>query len=111
MHGPLLACRECDLLQRPTPLADHMVARCVRCEAVLYEPIDDDLDRPLAFTLAAAILFLLANAFPIVGLEVQGQTTVATLFGTARSLFDQNMKPLAAVVFFTTILVPALQLG
>ena len=111
MQGPLIACRECDLLQRPTPLADHMVARCARCSAVLYQPVDENLDRPLAFTLAAAILFALANAFPMVGLEVQGQTTVATLFGTTQALYAQNMKPLAVVVFFTTILVPAVQLG
>jgi paraquat-inducible protein A len=111
MQGPLIACRECDLLQRPTPLADHMVARCSRCSSVLYQPLDEDLDRPLAFSLAAAILFLIANAFPIVGLEVQGQTTTATLFGTAQSLFQQNMRMLAALVFFTTIFVPAVQLG
>lgn len=111
VRGPLIACRECDLLQRPTPLADHMVARCSRCAGVLYQPLEEDLDRPLAYTLAATILFVLANAFPIVGLEVQGQTTVATLFGTARALYDDNMRTLAVLVFFTTILVPALQLG
>ena len=111
LQGPLIACRECDLLQRPTPLADHMVARCSRCAGVLYQPLDDDLDRPLAYTLAATILFVLANAFPMVGLEVQGQTTVATLFGTAHALYDQNMRALAVLVFFTTILVPAVQLG
>ncbi|HEX2827601.1 MAG TPA: paraquat-inducible protein A [Burkholderiales bacterium] len=111
LHGPLIACRECDLLQRPTALAGHMVARCSRCSGVLYQPLDDDLDRPLAYTLAATILFVLANAFPIVGLEVQGQTTVATLFGTARTLYDENMRALGVLVFFTTIVVPALQLG
>jgi paraquat-inducible protein A len=111
LQGPLIACRECDLLQRPTALAGHMVARCGRCSGVLYQPLDDDLDRPLAYALSATILFVLANAFPIVGLEVQGQTTVATLFGTARALYEQNMRTLAFVVFFTTILVPAMQLG
>ena len=73
--------------------------------------MSEDLDRPLAFTLAAAILFLLANAFPIVGLELQGQTTTATLFGTAKALYDQNMMLLAVLVFFTTIAVPAVQLA
>ncbi|HYH42600.1 MAG TPA: paraquat-inducible protein A, partial [Burkholderiales bacterium] len=62
------------------------------------------------YTLAAAILFVLANTFPIVGLELQGQTTTATLFGMARTLFEQNMKLLGGLVFFTTIVVPALEL-
>lgn len=111
MHDSLIACRECDLLQRVTPLTGDFIGRCRRCDAVLYRPRDDNLDRPLAFTLAAAILFVLANAFPIVGLELQGQTTAATLFGMAQTLWNEQMKPLAAVVFFTTILVPALELG
>lgn len=111
MPAALIACHECDLLQRPTPLADHTLARCSRCDSVLYQPVDDDLDRPLAFTLAAAVLFVVANAFPIVGLEVQGQTTTATLFGTAQALVQQNMRSLALLVFFTTIVVPAVQLG
>lgn len=111
MSLSLLACPECDLLQQPTPLDGRAVARCPRCFAELYTRVNDDLDRPLAFTLAAAILFVLANAFPIVGLELQGQATAATLFGTAKALHDQNMSLLAALVFFTTIVVPAVQLS
>jgi paraquat-inducible protein A len=110
MHQSLLACPQCDLLVRSAPLARNCIARCSRCYAMLYRPHDDDLDRPLAYTLAAAILFIVANVFPIVGLELQGQTSTATLFGMAQTLWQENMKPLAALVFFTTILVPALEL-
>lgn len=111
MNLAIIACHECDLLQRTTPLAKNTVARCVRCLAVLYRPHDDNLDRPLAYTLAAAVLFVIANAFPIVGLELQGQTTAATLFGMAQALYQQNMQMLAALVFFTTIMVPGVQLA
>src|SRR4051812_8902784 len=111
MHQSLIACPQCDLLQRSAPLAKPCVARCRRCRALLYRPVIDDLDRPLAYTLAAAILFIVANFFPIVGLELQGQTTTATLFGMARTLFQENMKLLGALVLFTTIIVPALELG
>src|SRR4051812_42340092 len=111
MHDSLIACRECDLLQRMTPLDIGRIGRCRRCDAVLYRPRNDNLDQPLACTLAAAILFVIANAFPIVGLEIQGQSTAATLFGMAQALWNEQMKPLAAVVFFTTILVPAIELG
>ena len=111
MHSSLTACPECDLLQRVTPPDAGMLARCNRCDSLLHRPIDDDVDRPLAYTLAAGILFLIANAFPIVGLELQGQTSAATLFGTARALYDQNMVMLAALVAFTTIVVPGVQLA
>ena len=111
MNAELIACPHCDLLQRAVPLEPDSLARCPRCDLVLYRPHDENLDRPLAFTLAAAALFVVANAFPIVGLELQGQQTTATLFGTAQALFDQNMKMLGAIVFFTTIIVPAVQLS
>jgi paraquat-inducible protein A len=110
MHQALIACHECDLLQRTPPLGADTVARCRRCLSLLYRPPNDDLDRPLAYTLSAAILFIIANIFPIVGLELQGQSTAATLIGTAQALYQQNMQLLGALVFFTTVLVPALQL-
>src|SRR5712675_1949562 len=110
MHQTLIACHECDLLQRTPPLQERTVARCRRCMSLLYRPLDEDLDRPLAYTLAATILFAIANAFPIVGLELQGQSTTATLIGTAQALYQQDMQLLAALVFFTTVLVPAVQL-
>ncbi len=107
----MIACLECDLLQRATPLAPGGLARCARCGALLYRAADNDLDRPLAFTLAAAVLFIIANTFPIVGLELQGQSATATLFGMVQALHRQNMGLLAALMFVTTILVPAVQLA
>jgi paraquat-inducible protein A len=111
MQPALIACPECDLLQRPPALEEGMLARCARCFTQLYAAHDDNIDRPLAYTLAAGILFILANAFPIVGLEAQGQSATATLFGTAQALYQQNMRMLAALVFVTTIVVPGVQLA
>jgi paraquat-inducible protein A len=111
MHAALIACPRCDLLQRTTPLTGHADAHCKRCFTALYGRSDTNVDRPLAYTLAAAILFLLANVFPIVGLEVQGQGATATLFGTAQALHAQHMTMLAALVFVTTIVVPGVQLA
>ncbi len=109
--GQLLACHECDLLQREVPLAPGGTARCPRCGAVLYRNTPDGLDRTLAYALGAAVLFLVANAFPIVGLDAQGNHTSTTLFGTVRALHDNGMTSVAALVFVTTILMPALNIG
>jgi paraquat-inducible protein A len=107
----LIACHECDLLQREVPLPTGRAARCGRCGAVLYRNTPDSLNRTLAYTLAAALLFAVANAFPIVGLDAQGNRTATTLFGTVRTLHDDGMTSVAALVFVTTILMPALELG
>jgi paraquat-inducible protein A len=106
----LIACHECDLLQRETPLQRAAVARCARCGAELYRDHPDSIDRALAFTLAAMILFAVANAFPIVGLSVQGDLVETTLFGAAQSLYRDGMWPIAGLVFVTTIAMPLLQM-
>ena len=107
----LIACHDCDLLQRATPLPEGGTARCPRCGAVLYRSKADGLDRTLAYALGAAALFVVANAFPIVGLEAAGNHTSTTLFGAVRTLYDQEMASVAGLVFVTTILMPALQIG
>ena len=107
----LIACRECDLLQREIVLPPGGTACCSRCGAVLHRSKPDSLDRTLAFTVGAAVLFILANVFPVVGLEAQGNRTSTTLFGTVRTLHDQGMTSVAVLVFVTTILMPMLDIG
>lgn len=107
----LVSCHECDLLQREAVLPRGGIARCRRCGAELYRSHPDSLDRTLAVTLAAVMLFAIANAYPIVGLEVQGNRTAASLFGAVRALWDQGAEAVAVLVFVTTIVVPLLEMG
>ena len=107
----LTACHECDLLQREPILPPGGVACCLRCEAVLFRDTPDLVDRGLAWTLAAAILFVVANIFPIVGLEVQGTLNATSLYGAVERIWDNNMEGVAALVFGTTILIPAMEIS
>ncbi|MGB3938076.1 MAG: paraquat-inducible protein A [Burkholderiales bacterium] len=111
MPAPLVACHECDLLQREVPLRSGGVARCVRCGAELYRDRPASLDRALALTAGALLLFAIANSFPILGLALQGQVINATLYDTVDRLWDEDMKSVAALVFATTIAMPALELA
>ncbi|HZZ14011.1 MAG TPA: paraquat-inducible protein A, partial [Paraburkholderia sp.] len=96
--GHLLACHECDLLQRELPLPRLGVLRCRRCDAELWRSRPDSVDRALAFTLGAIVLFAIGNAFPMVGLDVNGLLVQTTLLGAARVLYDDGMWPIAALV-------------
>ena len=106
----LIACHECDLVQREVALPPAGVARCGRCGAELYRSHPESLDRTFALTVGAIVLFVIANLFPIVGLALQGQVIQTTLFHTVTTLWNENMKSVAALVFVTTITMPALQL-
>ena len=106
----VIACHECDLLQRDRTLTARGVVRCVRCQAELYRYHPAGLDRSLAFTLGALILFLIANLFDMVGLSAQGNVVQTTLFGTVLALHRNGMDSIAILVFLTTILMPAAQI-
>ncbi|MGF6776236.1 paraquat-inducible protein A [Paraburkholderia sp. GAS334] len=107
----LLACHECDLLQREAPLTGEGVLRCCRCGAELYRSHPDSLDRALAYTLTSIVLFVIGNAYPIVGLSVNGDLVETTLLGAVRVLYRDGMWPIAGLVFATTFLMPLLQMS
>ena len=109
--GVLTACHECDLLQREPILPPGGVACCRRCSAVLFRDIPDAVDRALAYTLGAAFLFIIANLFPIVGLEAAGIANATSLYGAVETIWKSDMEGVAALVFITTILIPAMEIS
>lgn len=104
----LVACHECDTLQRVGTLPPGGVARCRCCQARLFAHPRGGLDAPLALTISSAILFLVANAYPLLTLHIKGLSQQTTLSGAAMALYRADMAPLAAVVWITTVLAPAL---
>jgi len=108
---PLIACHECDLLQREIELPPGRVARCGRCGAVLYRTAHRSIDHTFAFTLTAIMLLIVANVFPIIGLEIQGTRNNTTLISAVHTLWNQEMGLVATLVLLTTFLVPAVELG
>jgi paraquat-inducible protein A len=108
---PLVACHECDLLLKEIPLRPGGVAVCCCCGASLYRNTPDSLQRTLAFTLAAAILFIIANVYPILGIEIQGSRNATNLIGAVRALWNQDMHLISSLVAVTTVLIPSIELA
>lgn len=108
--APLAACPECDRLHARTPLQPGETARCVRCGAVLYRAPRWRPDQMLAVVVAALITFVVANAFPILEVHVQGSVTRATLPGSVAALWTEGRELVAAMVFATTWLFPLFDL-
>ena len=107
----LVACPECDALQRAVPLVPHGEAVCMRCGAELFRNKPGSLDRTLALMISAAIVFVGANTFPLMEIEAQGLRSQTTLFGTVMALQETGWPLIALLVLATTIVVPGLQLG
>jgi paraquat-inducible protein A len=106
----LIACHECDLLQRLPVCQGSYVARCSRCNALLHRGVVNSIDRTLALTLAGVILFVVANTFPLLAFKLKGQVTQATLISGVLDLYNTGKWEIAALVLLTTIVVPLIQL-
>jgi len=104
----LIACHECDALQRISDLPEGASARCVDCGAVLYRNPQGDLDRPLALLLAAFMFYLLGNIFPLLTLDISGQIRDSTLSGAAFALYQADMLLLAVLLLVTAVLAPGM---
>lgn len=106
----LIACHECDALQAAPRLSTGEVIACYRCGAHLGHPHTAALDRVLPLTLAAAVMFVVANTSPIVAIEVAGNRSSTSLLGTVFELYRQGVTGVAGIVLLTGFVVPAAQL-
>ncbi|HLK12111.1 MAG TPA: paraquat-inducible protein A [Candidatus Binatia bacterium] len=107
----IVACLHCDLLQRLPDLPPGASARCPRCDRELWRRREDSLDRTLALTLAALVLYVIANSVPMLGLTVVGRAASTTVLGGAEELWNDGRESVAALVLFTAVVAPALQIG
>ena len=107
MSPETVACPACDLLQRIPPIPPGGRARCPRCDETLGTRSADPLDRPLALTVAAAIVFIIANTQPLMGLSAVGRQASTTILGGAYEMWVQGQALTAMVVAFCVVIAPA----
>lgn len=101
-----VACPDCDLLQRLPSLPPGGKARCPQCGKTLATRPRDPLDRPLALTLAAACVFILANTAPLMGLSAAGRHASTTIVGGAYEMWQQGQELTALIVAFCAVIAP-----
>jgi paraquat-inducible protein A len=101
-----VACPDCDLLQHIPELAPGAKARCARCGHALASQSVDPLDRPLALTLAAAVVFIVANTASLMGLSAVGRFASTTIPHGAYEMWMQGQRITAVVVAFCAVVAP-----
>src|SRR5271169_7087322 len=107
----LIGCPHCDLLQRLPELAPGASARCPRCNKELWRRREDSLNRTLALTVGAALLYVVANSVPMLGLTIVGREASTTVIGGAEHLWSNGQQLVAVLVLLTAVIAPALQIG
>lgn len=103
----LIGCKTCGLV---SPASPHGHDRCPRCDAPLHRREPDAIGRTWALTLAALVLYIPANLYPVLTVMQLGAGAPSTILGGVVELLDSGMLPLAALVFFASVAVPVLKL-
>ncbi|MFO1428738.1 MAG: paraquat-inducible protein A [Candidatus Competibacteraceae bacterium] len=109
-EGSLIACHDCDLLFRKPRLQPGERLTCGRCGALLYRHKPDSVQHALSFSLAALIVFALANIYPLLNFKLQGQSQLCDLISGVLELYRQDYWELAVLVFIMSILAPFLKI-
>ena len=104
--GALLLCESCGLT---APGGEHGSA-CPRCGAARHLRKPNSVTRTWALVITAMILYVPANLYPVMTVVMFGQGEPNTILGGVKELLDSGMWPLALLVFFASITVPALKI-
>ncbi|MDR3537828.1 MAG: paraquat-inducible protein A [Acetobacteraceae bacterium] len=100
-----MGCDTCGMVSRA-----HDGATCPRCGFALRDRKPDSIARTWALGIAAVILYVPANVYPVLTLIRLGAGQPSTILGGARELLDIGEWPLALLVFFASVAVPVLKL-
>lgn len=108
--GTLITCKTCGLVQRNEELESGTAVECCRCGSVIGMRKVNSLRRTTAFALAALILYVPANIYPILRMEYYGAYTESTVWDGCARLFQDGQWLVAVIVFVASILIPLCKL-
>ena len=102
-----IICRHCDMVSQVPEIPTGYVAKCTRCERVIYKNSNCRPANILALCLTALILIVPAFYFPLISIHLLGITESANLLQGALMMID-NAPVVAFAVLFCAVIAPTL---
>lgn len=107
----VVCCRTCGLAQRVELLGKSEAADCTRCGQTLVARPVGSVIPTLALSLAALVLYIPANIFPILRMQRYGLYTESTVIEGVEELARLGFWFVALIVFLASVVVPLLKLA
>jgi paraquat-inducible protein A len=106
------ACPTCGLVQAVDPLPPGTVAECIRCGSFLEARRSErSLEVTAALTLAALILYVPANVYPITKMYLYGAYSESTVWDGVVMLMQGEQWVVAVIVFLASMVIPLVKLA
>ena len=108
----MVSCDTCGLVQAVEPLAPGMVAECTRCGSFLTaRRSTGSLHVTAALSLAALVLYVPANVYPIMKMYLHGAYSESTVWDGIKILMDHHEWAVAIIVFLASMVIPLVKLA
>jgi len=108
----MVSCDTCGLVQAVEPLAPGMVAECTRCGSFLAaRRSTGSLHVTAALSLAALVLYVPANVYPIMKMYLHGAYSESTVWDGIKILMDHHEWAVAIIVFLASMVIPLVKLA
>jgi paraquat-inducible protein A len=106
IRGPSMVCLSCNLVLPQT----QGPQTCPRCAAAVTSRKKHPYSRSMALLLAAGLLYLPANIYPIATIPIDLKPTSYTVLGGVIDLVKSHLLGLAALVFTASFTIPLLKM-
>ena len=111
MHNDIdmhkILCTTCGTLLEP----EDGEINCPVCGSCVAQRKKDSLARTWALTIASVILYVPANIFPVMDVQIFGDSTKNTIMQGVIQFYNHRMYFICAVVFVASFVVPVFKIG
>lgn len=106
-RGANLGLAGCHACGKVSPATEH---KCPRCGSALHLRKPNSVQRTVALLIAATVLYIPANALPIMIVSEIGGTTASTILEGMVEFWRTGAYPIAIVIFTASLLIPILKI-
>jgi paraquat-inducible protein A len=108
----VVSCDTCGLVQTVPPLPAGTVAECLRCGSFIgARGSTRSLEVTAALSLAALILYVPANVYPITRMYMYGGYSESTVWDGVVMLMRSDQWLVAVIVFLASMVIPLMKLA
>lgn len=104
LYAGFVSCHTCGRIHKKG------LVSCTRCRSLLHSRKPQSLNRTLALTLTALMLYIPANLYPIMIVENMGNSIPSTILGGVILLWQDKAFLIASVVFLASVFIPMAKL-
>jgi paraquat-inducible protein A len=108
----VVSCGTCGLVQSVDRLPPGTAAECFRCGSLIAAGVSRArLEVVAALSLAALVLYVPANVYPILRMYSRGAYSESTVWDGVVTLMTHNEWAVAAIVFLASMVIPVVKLA